>query len=161
MLPDRVLIIEFPLVLTRAHNRTRTWKQLMHRPANNAGHAVGDIAPSERDATGKCHGQHRSLNYLYDHALGGFYCGRCHILRAGTWPGSKAVSMGRGISHRICAAQCCVHHSRQPCRLGKYEAKNQIDSPIKIGQKISANRHTQGLTSARRKAPISTPIQNK
>jgi hypothetical protein len=54
-----------------------------------------------------------------------------------------------------------VHHSRQPIRLGKYEAKNQTDSPIKIGQKISANRYAQGLTSARRKAPISTPTQNK
>jgi len=46
----------------------------------------------------------------------------------------------RRFSHKICAALRKVHHSRKPCRLGKYEAKNQIDSPIKIGQKISANR---------------------
>jgi hypothetical protein len=45
--------------------------------------------------------------------------------------------------------------------IGKYEAKNQIETPIKIGQRISANRSVQGRTSARCKAPISTPTQNK
>jgi hypothetical protein len=56
-----------------------------------------------------------------------------------------------------------LHHSRPPSHLGKYEAKIQILSPIKIGQKINANRYAQGqgLTSAACKAAIGTPTQNK
>jgi hypothetical protein len=53
------------------------------------------------------------------------------------------------------------HHSRQPRCLGKYKAKNQTLSLIKIGKKISANRYArgQGRTSATCKAAISIPTR--
>jgi hypothetical protein len=44
----------------------------------------------------------------------------------------------------MCAAVSDQAPSGQPRHLGKYEAKNQTLSPIKIGQKISANRYAQG-----------------
>ena len=63
----------------------------------------------------------------------------------------------------MCAAVSNQAPSGQPRHLGKYEAKNQTLSPIKIGQKISANRYAQGQgrTSAKCKAAISAPTQNK
>src|SRR6516165_1948096 len=102
------------------------------------------MAASAFCASRKVNAHTRAMNHFFIHSpmpqCGALYSGDCR---------------GRGISHRICEELRKVHHSRQPIRLGKYEAKNQTLSPIKIGQKISANRHVQGLTSTRRKAPIS------
>jgi hypothetical protein len=57
----------------------------------------------------------------------------------------------------------CFIYRALDCRLAEacVEPMNQTETPIKIGQAIIAIHCAQGRTSARRKAPISTPTQSK
>jgi hypothetical protein len=59
-----------------------------------------DIVARTPQMVGGLCGQHRSLNYLPDRARGGFYCGRCRIVRAWTPP---LIFGGRGTPTKMVA----------------------------------------------------------
>ena len=67
------------------------------------------------------------------------------LTQSGAGAGERAP---RQVPQHLCVWMCAAVSNQapsgQPRHLGKYEAKNQTLSPIKIGQKISANRYAQG-----------------